>query len=105
MAIRVRIKRNPRRHLFTLGASPELIPDGPLRGHLDYIIFTAKTTKGMHVWHARKTGNLIADFSALVPHQQAVEIVRDLYLGHKITLPGRYPLDLLKDRFDFTGMD
>ncbi len=104
MVIRVRIRRagSPRPGFFSLTAEPRLREDGPLRGHLDYVIFTAKMTGGgLQAWHAHKNGNLIADFSALVPHESAVAMVKDLYLGRTVVVPGRHRAGLLKGRFEF----
>jgi hypothetical protein len=107
MAVRVRIRlpaRRPRRGFFTLTAEPRLRQDETLRGYLDYIIFKVKTSGGgLYMWHARKNGNLIEDFSTLVPKEHAIELVRDLYQGRPIKVPGRHPFELLEGRFDFTG--
>ncbi len=104
MAIRVRIRSRvskPRRGFFTLTAEPRLKQDGPLRGYLDYVVFTACTTDGLQMWHADKSGNLITDFSALVPPLTAIEIVKELYLGRTVALPGRYRIENLRGRFGF----
>jgi hypothetical protein len=108
MAIRVRIRlpaRRPKPGLFTLTAAPRLRQDETLRGYLDYIIFKVRTTGGgLYMWHARKNGNLIEDFSVLVPKEQAIEIVKNLYMGRAIKVPGRHRFELLDGRFDFTGL-
>jgi hypothetical protein len=107
MAIRVRIRlpRRPKPRLFTLTAEPRLRQDARLRGFLDYIIFKARTTGGgLYMWHAHKNGKLIEDFSALVPKEQAIAIVKDLYMGRAIKVPGRHRFELLEGRFDFTGL-
>lgn len=104
MAIRLRIQTGaakPRRRFFTLTAEPRLRPEGPTRGYLDYIVFTARSTRSLHMWHADRNGNFIADFSALVPEETAAEIVRQLHLGQTVALPGRYQLEQLHGRFSF----
>ena len=106
MAIRVRIRRagSPRPGFFSLTAEPRLREDGPLRGHLDYVIFKAQMSGGgLQMWHAHKNGNLIADFGALVPQEQAVAMVKDLYMGRTVTVPGRHRAGLLQGRFDFSA--
>ncbi len=108
MTLRVRIRiprRKPRPGSFTLRAEPKLRQDDLLRGYLDYVIFTAHTTKGLHMWHAHKHGNLIADFSALVPAGEAVKLVKALHHGEIIELPGRYGLELLQGRFGFNAKE
>src|SRR6202044_3590095 len=104
MVIRVRIRRRvrkPKPGFFTLKAEPRLWQDGPLRGFLDYVIFTAHTTKGLHLWHAHRHGNFIDDFSALVSEEEAIDIVRDLHSGQSVELAGRHRLELLQGRFGF----
>jgi hypothetical protein len=104
MVIRVRIRRRvrkPKPGFFTLKAEPRLRQDGPLRGYLDYVIFTAHTTGGLHLWHAHRHGDFIADFSALVPEEEAINLVRDLHSGQSVELPGRHRLELLQGRFGF----
>jgi hypothetical protein len=108
MVIRVRIRRRvrkPKPGFFTLKAEPRLRQDGPLRGYLDYVIFTAHTTGGRHYWHAHRHGNFIADFSALVPEEEAINMVRDLHSGQAVELPGRHRLELLQGRFGFNGLE
>ncbi len=104
MVLKVRIrrgssKRKPR--FFTLTAEPKLKVDGPLRGHLDYVVFTADTANGLQMRHADRTGNFIVDFSTLVPEVQAIELVRELYDGRMVKLPGRYRMEQLQGRFGF----
>ena len=104
MALRIRIRirvRRPKQVFFTLAAEPRLKPDGPVRGFLDYVVFTARTTAGLQMWIADKSGHLISDFSALVPEPKAIDIVRELYLGQPVALPGRYRLEELRGRFGF----
>jgi hypothetical protein len=107
MAIRVRIHRRvprARQRRFTLTAVPRLKPDGPTRGFLDYVVFTARAPGTLHMWHADRSANLIADFSTLVPRQTATHIVRRLHLGHAILLPGRYRIDQFEAHFNFPGL-
>jgi hypothetical protein len=104
MPIRIRIRlprRKPRPGFFSLTAEPKLWQDGPLRGQLDYVVFTALTTDGLQMWHAYKNGNLIADFSALVPEQRAINLVKKLYGGWTVRVPGRHSVELLQGRFGF----
>jgi hypothetical protein len=106
MVIRVRIRRSsPKRkpRFFTLTAEPKLKADGPLRGHLDYVVFTADTANGLQMWHADRVGNFIVDFSTLVSKAVAIELVRELYDGRTVRLPGRYRLEQLEGRFGFPG--
>ena len=108
MPIRIRIRlprRKPRPGFFSLTAEPKLWQDGPLRGQLDYVVFTALTTGGLQMWHAYKTGNLIEDFSALVPQRRAIALVKNLYRGWTIRVPGRHPVELLHGRFGFNVAD
>ena len=104
MVIRVRIRRSvPKQkpRFFKLTAEPRLKADGPLRGYLDYVVFTACAKDGLHMWHADKSGNFIPDFSTLVPRSKAVAMVKDLYLGRPVALPGRYRMEQLRGRFGF----
>lgn len=106
MVLRVRIRRSsPKRkpRFFTLTAEPKLKAEGLLRGHLDYVVFTADTGNGLQMWHADRTGNFIVDFSTLVSEAEAIELVRELYLGNTVKLPGRYRMEQLQGRFGFPG--
>jgi hypothetical protein len=104
MPIRIRIESGAakrRRRFFTLTAEPRLRTDGPAQGYLDYIVFTAKSSRSLHMWQADRSGNYIADFSALVPAAIAAEIVHELHHGHTVALPGRYQLEELRGKFGF----
>ncbi len=104
MPIRIRIQtgaKKTRRRFFTLTAEPRLRSDGPTRGYLDYIVFTARSARSLHMWQADRNGNFIVDFSALVPEKTATELVRELHLGNTVELPGRYELEQLRGRFSF----
>jgi hypothetical protein len=105
MVLRVRIPRltKTRPGTFTLRAEPRLRQDELLRGYLDYIVFRADTTRGLFLWHAHRHSHLVADFSALVPEETAIQLVKNLHQGQTIELPGRHKLELLKGRFGFQG--
>ena len=104
MPIRIRIQtaaKKTRRRFYTLTAEPRLRSDGPTQGYLDYIVFTARSARSLHMWQADRNGNFIVDFSALVPEKIATEVVKELHQGKTIELPGRYELEQLRGRFNF----
>ena len=105
MAIVIKIKRRvPRtsKALFAITAEPVFKTDGPTRGYLDGVIFTAQAPKALHKWLTPNNGNFIADFSALIPMEKAIAILHDLHEGKTVTVPGTFRIDQLKDRFGFT---
>jgi hypothetical protein len=105
MAIVIKIKRRaPRtsKTLFTLTAEPVFKTEGPTQGYLDGVIFTAQAPKALHKWLTPNNGNFIADFSALIPMENAIAILHDLHAGKTVTVPGHFRIDQLKDRFGFT---
>ncbi len=105
MAIVIKIKRRaprPSKTLFTLTAQPVFKTEGPTQGYLDGVIFTAQAPKALHKWLTPNNGNFIADFSALIPMEKAIAILHDLHEGNTVTVPGRFRIDQLRDRFGFT---
>lgn len=105
MAIVIKIKRRaPRtsKALFALTAEPVFKTDGPTRGYLDGVIFTAQAPNALHKWLTPNQGNFIADFSELIPMKKAIAILHDLHAGKTVTVPGRFRIDQLRDRFGFT---
>jgi hypothetical protein len=105
MAIVIKIKRRPPRTskvLFALTAEPVFKTDGPAKGYLDGVIFTAQAPNALHKWLTPNNGNFITDFSALLPMEKAIQILHDLHSGKIVTVPGAFRLDQLRDRFGFT---
>jgi hypothetical protein len=107
VAIVIKIKRRPPRKriskpIFALTAQPVFKTEGPTQGYLDGVIFTAQAPNALHKWLTPNQGNFIADFSALISKDKAVEILHDLHSGKIVSIPGPFRLDQLKDRFGFT---
>ena len=89
--------------LFKLTAQPEFKQDGPAKGFLDGVVFTAQSASSLYKWHTPNGGNFISDFNALVPMEKAIEVLHDLHSGRTVNLPGRYRAEQLQGKFGFDG--
>jgi hypothetical protein len=51
-----------------------------------------------HTWRASNIGTFVADFAFLVDADEAYRLYQRLCRGEKVTFPGMFDLEILKDR-------
>jgi hypothetical protein len=75
---------------YKIAAQPKLFSEGPLKGMLEGVTFTASSRFDTQEWFADNRGQFVAAFSKLMPRSLATVIVAALLHGDTIELPGLF---------------
>jgi hypothetical protein len=84
---------------FVLTAVPQILLEGPTKGHLKYVQFSASDGLTSHHWWSTNTGTYVEDFAKIMPKAEAYAIVASLRRGETVILPGYWALDEIKHKF------
>ena len=78
---------------FTLAAIPWLLPQGELKGYLEYVTFIATDGAYTKKWSSTNTGTFAEDFAKIVPPANAQDILEQLRRGETVLFAGLFELD------------
>jgi hypothetical protein len=90
---------------FVLTAIPQLLPEGPFKGHLEHVQFIASDGCTTHKWWSTNTGTYGDDFARIMPRAEANSLLSRLRQGETVTLPGFWAIDEVKHKFGGVGND
>jgi len=83
---------------YTLSAIADLQTKPGNSPRLRAILFMATNGEDSHTWKASNIGTFVADFAFLVDADEAYKLYQRLCKGEKVTFPGVFDLEILKDR-------
>lgn len=83
---------------YILSAIADLQNKTDASPRLRAILFIATNGEDSHTWRASNMGTFVADFAFLVDADEAYRLYQRLCKGEKVTFPGLFDLEVLKDR-------
>jgi len=83
---------------YSLSAIADLQTKTGESPRLRSILFMATNGEDNHTWKASNIGTFVADFAFLVDANEAYTLYQKLCRGEKVTFPGMFDLEILKDR-------
>jgi hypothetical protein len=83
---------------YVLSAIADLQTRAGESPRLRAILFMASNEEDSHTWRASNLGTFVTDFAFLVDAGEAYKLYQRLCHGEKVTFPGMFDLDILKDR-------
>jgi hypothetical protein len=105
VVFRSRCYTSARGATFTLTALLWLLPEGELKGYLEYVTFIATDGGYTMKWCATNTGTFAEDFAKIVPPGNAQHILERLRRGETVLFPGLFELDQVLHQFGGSSND